>query len=527
MDRRNFIALGGTALLANGTKTAAQNSVDESSVAPKLLLRKHSGPPNILMIMADQLRFDCVGAYGNKVVHTPHLDRIARDGIRFQTAYSCTPSCTPARSALLTGLGPWRNGMLGYSDMSKKSYPFEKASALAAAGYYTTSIGKNHYNPINNPHGYEHLITDEHNPMWFKDESAKTQPLTDRSDYESWFWSTRPDKDPYATGLGWNDRTGKPFAYPEELHPTHWTGTTATRFIEQYDRTEPFFLKVSFIRPHCPYDPPERLFKMYADAELPKAEVADWASRYEPRSDTTDALWHGKLSQEEIRNSRQGYYASITHVDEQLGRILKALEERKMLDDTFIVFFSDHGDMLGDQNLWRKTYAYESSAHIPMLVRPAASMHLETNRVIAEPVEIRDMLPTFLDVAGALIPDRFEGRSILKLARGKMKDWREYIDLEHNVCYGITNHWNALTDGKWKYIFHAYDGEEQLFHLQDDPHELHDLAKSPEHVETLALWRGRLVSHLKERGEDWVKDGKLCIRQKGQAFSPNFPDHKA
>jgi len=522
MDRRSFIALGGTALLQSGIKLEAQQAAK-----PALPPRKHQGKPNILMIMADQLRFDCVGAYGNKAVHTPHLDRIAREGIRFQNAYSCTPSCTPARSALLTGLGPWRNGMLGYSDMSKKSYPFEKASALAAAGYHTTTIGKNHYNPINNSHGYEHIISDEHSPMWFGADN-KPQPLQERCDYESWFWAQMPDKDPYATGLGWNDRTSKPYLYPEELHPTHWMGTTAVRFLEQYDRTEPFFLKVSFIRPHCPYDPPERIFKMYEDKPLPEAQVGDWAARYEPRSDKSDALWHGKLSKEEIRNSRQGYYASITHVDEQVGRMVAALEARGMLENTFIVFFSDHGDMLGDQNLWRKSYAYESSAHIPMLVRPAAGMQTgHAGRTITNPVEIRDLLPTFLDVAEAPIPAHIEGKSMLQLARGKSDDWREYIDLEHNVCYGVTNHWNGLTDGKWKYIFHAYDGEEQLFHLQADPHELHNLAAAPEHAKTLELWRARLVAHLAERGENWVKDGKLQVRKQGTMFSPNFPDQRA
>jgi arylsulfatase A-like enzyme len=479
------------------------------------------------MLMSDQHRVDCVGAYGNKAIRTPNLDRIAREGILFRNAYTSVPSCTPARSALMTGLGPWRHGMLGMVNMATNRYPVEKGGAMAAAGYYTTSVGKNHYYPITNAHGYHHLISDEHCSYWFHNEGeAKPQSYEPRCDYESWFWSQLPDKDPHATGLGWNDQPSKPFAYPEEFHATHFTGTTAVRFIEQYERPEPFFLKVSFIRPHSPYDPPERFFKMYEDADIPEAHVGDWAARYAPRSSDRDDLWHGKLPAAEVRHSREGYYGSVSFVDEQIGHVLAALEKRQMLDDTLIVFFSDHGDMLGDQNMWRKTYAYEQSSHIPLLMRPPKSMNFgPAGHTVDELVEIRDMLPTFLDAASAPIPESIEGKSLLHLLRTNGKDWRPWIDLEHNVCYDITNHWNALTDAKWKYIFHAYTGEEQLFHLTEDPYELVDLAKTSSHVDELTLWRKRMVEHLSERGEEWVSGGKLILRKKSMMLSPNFPGY--
>jgi arylsulfatase A-like enzyme len=265
---------------------------------------------------------------------------------------------------------------------------------------------------------------------------------------------------------------------------------------------------------------------MYNGVALPEAEVGEWAARYEPRSSAQDDLWHGKLPTQEIQHSRQGYYGSVSFVDEQVGLILNALEQRKMLDDTLIVFFSDHGDMLGDQNLWRKGYAYEQSSHIPMLMRLPAAMQLDaTGKTIDNPVEIRDLLPTFLDAAGAGIPASIEGRSLLHLVRTKGAGWRPYIDLEHNICYAVTNHWNALTDGRWKYIFHAYDGEEQLFHLETDRHELNDLAKNPEHAKELSMWRAHMVDHLSERGDKWVRDGKLMVRTQGMALSPNFPGY--
>jgi arylsulfatase A-like enzyme len=284
------------------------------------------------------------------------------------------------------------------------------------------------------------------------------------------FWSQLPDKDPHATGLTWNDYRGAPFVYPEQMHPTHWTGQTAVNFLEGYDRPEPFFMKVSFIRPHSPYDPPQRCFRVYEDRVLAEAQIGNWANRYAPRSGPDNEIWHGKLASEVIRRSRQCYYGSVSFVDEQIGRILDVLESRGLLEETLILFMSDHGDMLGDQNLWRKSYGYEQSSHVPMLMRLPASMSMDGDgRVMDNPVELRDILPTLLDAAGTPIPGTLEGKSLIDLVRTNGQGWREYIDLEHDICYGPENHWNGLTDRKWKYLYHALHGEEQLFHLETDP----------------------------------------------------------
>lgn len=529
MNRRSFIALSGAAVVGSGVKPIPGEEIASRQNAafanfPPTIQRDQ---PNILLLMADQWRMDCTGIYGNPHIKTPNLDRLGKDGICFTNAYTTTPTCIPARTALLTGLGPWKHGMLGYTKMATRPYPVEKASALATAGYYTTTIGKNHYNPIRNPHGYHHLICDEHCSYWFHNEKFRSPASPEeRSDYEAWFWSQLPDKDPHATGLGWNDHRGRTFVYPEELHATHWTGETATRFLQMYDRPQPFFLKVSFIRPHSPYDPPERFSKMYADVTLPEAKVGAWASRYAPLSDASNDIWHGKLSPESIRRSRQCYYGNVSFVDEQIGRILDVLERRKMLDQTLVLFISDHGDMLGDQNLWRKAYGYEQSAHIPMLMRAPSGMGLgAAGQVMSNPVEIRDVLPTFLDAAGAPIPESIEGRSLLRLVKSKGEGWREYIDLEHNICYSPEIHWNGLTDGNWKYLYHAMHGEEQLFHLKTDPNELNDLSGAPEYTEQLRHWRGLLVQHLQERGDKWVRNGKLVPRPEGMMLSPNFPGY--
>jgi arylsulfatase len=478
--------------------------------------------PNILLIMCDQFRGDCVGADGNEAIETPNLDRLAREGALFRRAYSSLPSCTPARATLLTGWGAWRHGMLGYSRVARR-YGKEMPRLLAEAGYYTCGIGKMHWFPQRSRHGFHRTLVDE---------SGRSETEGFVSDYRKWFRGQAPDLDPDATGIGWNDYAARPYVLPEHLHPTRWTAEKAVRFLDGYDRADdggkhqPFFLKVSFARPHSPYDAPPRFFEQYARAKLPPAVVGRWAERNAMRgrrlpSDTP----RGDLGAEQVRRSRQGYYGAVSFLDEQIGRVLEALTRRGWQDETLIVFTADHGDMLGDHHLWRKTYAYEGSARIPMLIRwPKGRLRAKRGQAFDQPVELRDVLPTFLDAAGVPHDDGdFDGRSMLGLIRGKTTGWRERIDLEHSTCYWPENQWCALTDGHIKYIFGAVDGTEQLFDLDADPREKRDLAGVRSRAATLAHWRARLAEHLAERGDEWVRDGQLVLRPPHMVHGPNYP----
>jgi arylsulfatase len=458
--------------------------------------------PNIVLIMADQMRADCIRAAGNAAIETPHLDRLARGGVLFRAAYSSTPTCTPARAALLTGMSPWNHGMLGYGAVAER-YRVELPRLLRDAGYYTLGIGKMHWRPQRTLHGFHRTILDE---------SGREETPGFRSDYRSWFWSEAPGANPDETGIDWNGFAAKPYALPERLHPTAWAGDTAVRFLREHPKSQPFFLKVSMERPHSPYDPPKRWWDRYEGKTLPGPAAGAWAGKYRAPSDSSPAPWHGDLGAETVRRARQGYYGAVSYVDEQVGRILDALQARGQADNTLVLFTSDHGDMLGDHWLWRKSYAYEASARIPMLMQWPA--RVAGKQSVAKPVELRDVLPTFLDAAGAPLPQGIDGRSLLRTGG----DWREWIDLEHDVCYSADNHWNALTDGRRKYIFHAHTATEQFFDLASDPHEAHE-ASGPE----VAVWRERLVRHLAERGREWVLDGKLLARTKRQLYSPNFP----
>jgi len=195
-----------------------------------------------------------------------------------------------------------------------------------------------------------------------------------------------------------------------------------------------------------------------------------------------------------------------------------------MLENTLIVYTSDHGDMTGDHHLWPKSYAYEASARVPMLMRwPKGLVSEPRGQALAQPAELRNIFATSLDAAGARPERPIDGRSMLDLARGKTSGWREFIDLEHGVCYDKVNQWTALTDGAWKYIYHALDDQEQLFHLAKDRAELQDLAPSTPHEAELRKWRGRMIAHLAERGEKWVASGRLTRREAMIQYSPLYP----
>jgi len=439
--------------------------------------------------MSDQHRADWMGCDGNAAVKTPNLDRLAGEGVRFKHAYSSTPTCTPARAGLLTGMSPWRHGMLGYGRVAEM-YPVEMPQLLRNAGYYTLGIGKMHWSPQRNLHGFHTTLLDE---------SGRVETKDFRSDYRAWFASEAPNLDPDATGIGWNDNTAKPYVLPERLHPTRWTADCAVRFLDTYQRTEPWFLKVSFARPHSPYDPPQRWWDRYADSSLPRATIGGWAEKLRPRNSERDDIWHGDVGEALRRRARVGYSGSVSFVDEQIGRILESLEKRGWMNDTQIVYLSDHGDMTGDHFLWRKSYAYQASARIPMLVRGPGAPR---GTVSETPVEIRDVLPTLAAAAGASVPDQCDGQNMLRARR-------EWIDLEHYICYDRTNHWTALTDGRWKYIRSQFDGSEQLFDLVKDPGE----TRLSENADALRLWRRRMDENLAPRGAGWEK----------KLYSPNYP----
>ena len=470
--------------------------------------------PNIIFIMTDQHRADALGCMGNDAVVSPNIDKIAAEGVLFVNGYSSVPSCTPARAGLLTGMSPWHHGMLGYGRVARK-YKYEMPEMLKEAGYYTFGIGKMHWFPQKALHGFNGTLTDE---------SGRVEQDGYLSDYRDWFKLNAPGKDPDATGIDWNEHRAGIYKLDENLHPTYWTGKTAVELIENYNSEKPLFLKVSFARPHSPYDPPQRFVDMYKNAEIQEPFIGDWCTKFGEINGGPNAAF-GDFGVEHAVNSRKHYYANISFIDEMIGKIIKALKEKGMYENSIICFTSDHGDMLGDHYHWRKTYAYEGSANVPFIVQWPKNFKgkLKRGSILENTTELRDFLPTFLDAAGAEIPKEMDGLSLLELIRNPDAAWRKFIDMEHATCYSKENYWAALTDGTWKYIWFFRTGDEQLFNLKTDPGEMVNLAVQNDFKQELAKWRKRMVTHLSERGEAFVKDGKLVIRDETMLYGPNFP----
>ena len=529
------------------------------------------------------MRYDRMGCVSPGVL-TPALDRLAAEGVRFSRAYSSTPTCTPARAAILTGLKPWHHGMLGFGNVAP-TYEFEMPSALAAIGYSTTVIGKDHFgwNASATPtmdfedhgsgvkHGYERLSIYDG-----ADEPVRRGP----DDYDQFFERERPTRLPAAPAFPLQDDnswTGRAYPYPEEYHPTAWVGRQAVAYITQQVNSSdprPWMLKVSFHRPHSPYDPPARLLRSSPESHLPPivTSLDGWDTAFGQsahgcgnishiqamsaphgtiRSSSSPGVdaWCGDMPTAERTTAREAYYANIRFVDEWVDKIVDTLESTEQLDRTLIVWTADHGDGQADHFHWRKGFPYEFSSHIPFLLRwPAsASLGIAVSRgvVIDELVELRDLFPTLLDAAGALdtmtVGRQLDGVSLLHLLRKPSEHsvrWRTILDLEHDVCYNGTVKWNALVtrndpeagSGVMKYIWHASPGVvlpyEQLFNLTADPHERTDLARTVSEAK-LGQWRQRLARQWQEegRGPRWFDATTMrpLPRNVSQLYSPHFP----
>ncbi|NUQ01247.1 MAG: arylsulfatase [Armatimonadetes bacterium] len=476
--------------------------------------------PNIILITTDQQRGDSLSCDGNPCCETPFLDDLASQGARFPHAYTSVPSCIPARTGLYTGMAPWNHGQLGMVGLTDREYPHTMAGELTAAGYQTRAVGKLHVYPQRKQWGFQHVLLDE---------SSRRESATFISDYHQWFEEHKDGPYGYRDhAIDWNSWMARPSHLPEHLHPTSWTSLEGRRFLSNRDETKPFFLYLSFARPHSPYDPPQPYFDQYDrrdDISLPV--VGDWAGIYEggARRDDPNA-WRADRSLAERRRARVGYYGSVTHIDHQIGLFLYELSALGLLDNSLIVFTSDHGDMVGDHHLWRKTYAYEGSARVPFIVRPPRSLGLEPGQVIDQTVELRDVMPTLLEAAGVEIPGTVDGASVLPLLRGETAGWRDYIHGEHCTCYSPMQENHYVTDGHEKLIWLPRLDRVQFFNLDEDPLEEHDRAADPAYAERCERWRQRLIAELLPR-EDGLTDGERLLPPTGppRQFSPNHEQY--
>ncbi len=337
----------------------------------------------------------------------------------------------------------------------------------------------------------------------------RSYDLRARDDYLAWLQEKQgSDADYFEHGLSCNAYTARPWDKPESLHPTNWLVSQGIDFLRRRDPRRPFFLYLSFHRPHPPLDPPAWAMQQYLDVDMPPVPVGDWADLFEPFHNDHDPRQTPKRMQpDDLRRARAGYYGHMTHIDHQVHRFIEALHEYGQQDNTWICFVSDHGELMGDHHLFAKTLPYEGSARVPLILTGPRDCGITPGYVDEHPVELRDVMPTLLDCAGLPIPETVEGHSALALARDETSKWRDWLHGEHVGHFGSSHY---ITDGKHKYIWFSETGHEQLFDLVADPNELTDLARVKAGEALVSRFRGHLLDALKNREEGFT-DGRQLI----------------
>lgn len=458
--------------------------------------------PDILLIMPDQMRGDCLSILEHPVVRTPNLDGLARQGMLFRRAYSTVPSCIPARFALLTGLAPQTSGVVGFAGrpMTTPTLP----GLLGDHGYATVLVGRNmHQVPACKTCGYQTQILGS--------------TYVNDDEYDLFLQKAAPDSGGIGKliktlGVDCNLWMARPWPLAEELHPTAWTIRESCKIVAQTPADKPLFLTASFYAPHPPLFPPKKHFDACLKADLPKPARGEWVDWNSLTPKGSRGGHRVLLEGETLRAAQAGYFGLINQLDEALAPLIADFKARseKASRPWVIVVTSDHGEMLGDHGFFRKCEPYEGSANIPLLIAGSADLGFKPGLRNNQPVCLEDIMPTLLDLAGIKSPRRPDGVNLVPLLQGRDETTRPWLHFEHSPCYSKEQAFQALTDGHSKYIWRPDDGSEQLFNLDKDPREEHNLAGVPAERAAVEQWRTRLIGRLAARPEGF-SDGKQLI----------------
>ena len=492
-----------------------------------------SRPPNILFIMADQLRWDYLGCAGHPHIKTPHIDALARRGVRFDRAFVQSPVCGGSRMSFYTGRYNITHGAT-YNNFPLRIDEMTIGDYLRPAGYRTALVGKTHFKADteslkrlgiaagNNPGipasacGFEEFERDD----GLHPEQSNPTDLA----YNRWLrqlgyagdnpWHTYANSVEGDNGevlSGWSMRNArKPARVREEHSETAYMTNRALDFITEADE-QPWCLHLSYIKPHWPYIAPAPYHAMYG----PEHVVAANKSAHEraaPHPVVAAFMQHEEsvnFSRDEVRNAViPAYMGLITQFDHHIGRVFAFLEQRGLANDTVIVVTSDHGDYLGDHWLGEKELFHEEVVRIPLIVMdPRAQADGTRGRVVAELVESIDLVPTFVELAGAPpAPHRLEGASLLPLLAGQTPSaWRTAAHCDSDFALRHARRTLGLAPdqargfmvrtARWKYI-HFEQFPPQLFDLDTDPQEQVDLGASADHASVRAEMKNRLITWL-------------------------------
>lgn len=469
--------------------------------------------PNFIVIHADQLRYDCIGAAGRREgIYTPYIDSIAYQGANFSSAYCDCPLCIPQRLSLLTGQTPAHHGLFSNTGIPYLPLDTTLPTEMRRGGYQTALVGRTmHTYPVDLSYGFEYYLPGD--------------PSSEKKDTTDAFFKYLRDHEEsdaggyYGGGSSNNSRAAYPFHLPDHCHQTKWATNRALEFLDSRDPSRPFMLFVGYYAPHSPHNPPVDYYNAYyTRTDLDDPYLSEWD--VPPASSGNTMARYNTLSKEDKRRLYAGYYGNIAFMDSQVSRLLaKALMDR----NTYVIFTSDHGEMLGDHYLMHKNRPYEGAVHIPFLMM---GPDIPDGQIIDNPVSWTDIMPTILELAGLSVPSSVDGRSLVPLLRGQTPEtWRSYIHGEcchdfmfdakvkpcggaHNFVYEKGSQY--ITDGRLKYIWYVTSGKEQLFDVLADYKEQHDLSADPVYADQMAVFRSALSRELAGRPEGF-SDGEQLI----------------
>ena len=416
------------------------------------------GQPNFLILLSDQHSPHVLGCYGDRVVQTPNLDRLASRGVLFEHAYCQAPLCVPSRMSFLTGLQPSQSRVWTNSDTLPSDIP-TFAHALGAAGYQTALIGRMHFNGPDQRHGFDQRLVGDVTPA-FPDRGI---PLT-------------PQLLPGATN---SSRLSVSIAGPGktayQVFDEDVTKATVDYLRGAASTKRPFCAVSGFVLPHSPFVCPESFWRYYYDRVTAPPLPPGYLAALHPAIQTwRKARGVDDLTTEEIRRARAGYYGLVAQFDGMVGRILEALRESGMENDTVVVYTSDHGEMAGENGMWWKMNFYEGSVTVPLIV---ASSRFRPARRASETVSLVDIAPTLCELAGA--PQvQGSGKSLVPVLSGTATA-PPTDALSELAPMGPVPATRMIRRGKWKLV-HFHGMRPQLFDLERDPREQHDLGESAE-----------------------------------------------
>jgi arylsulfatase len=447
-----------------------------------------SSKPNILVVMTDQQRFDTVAALGNNLIQTPVLDRLVREGTSFTSAYCPSPVCVSSRCSFVLGQYPHQTNCVTNEPMPEEGKSIMQY--LNEAGYQTHGIGKMHFSPDSRRRwGYESRVYSEEGGgnddfkefLNDNDYDHIVAPQGERSEY---YYLPQPSQ------------------LPERLHHTSWVSDKSIDFLKGRDTERPFFLWTSYIKPHPPFESPVPWYRLYRPVEMPLPflpadyeQLHTWWHTHQNRYKYRDQGMDMNL----LRTMRASYYACISMIDYHLGRILAHLDETGEIDNTLILYTSDHGEHLGDYNCYGKRSFLDVAARVPLLVRYPE--RFEAGKRHQSPVSLVDALPTFLSAAGLEKEAEHPGSDLASIANGESREGvLGQLGREGNGMY-------MLVDDDYKYIYSAADGAEYLFRKEEHRLEERNLAGHGAFNRILCDYRGRLLERFKADGYDAPIDG--------------------